>query len=89
METKLVFGTGAVMVLNFADFLVFDSDDYKCTPVIGDKDLNVTKIGLSALKGFDFVLNGDRNRIEFKPNGNLCKFCSVSEGHTDSSNNYN
>ena len=87
METQLVFGTGAVMVLNFADFLVFDSGDYKCAVVIGEKGFNVTVIGLSAWRGFDFMLDGDRNRLGFKPNENQCKFCSVSEGRAKNNNN--
>ena len=87
METQLVFKTGAVMVLNFADFLIFYVEEYKCTVVTGEKDLNVTIIGLPVWKGFDFVLDGDRNRLGFKPNENRCEFCSVSEGQPKNSGN--
>ena len=79
METRISFETGAVMVLNFADFLPFEVEGNKCSLFIGDEQNDLLIIGLSAWKGFDLVLDGDRNRIGFKPNENCCKFCSISE----------
>ena len=74
METQLVFKTGTVMVLNFADFLIFYMEEYKCTIVTGEKDLTITTIGLPVWRGFDFVLDDNRNRFRFKPNENRCEF---------------
>ena len=77
--TQLIFETGAAMVLDLADFLVFKVDEYKCAVFIGDENTNLLIVGLSAWKGFDLVLDGDKNRLGFKPNKNLCQFCSVSD----------
>ena len=87
MEIRLVFKTGAVMVLDFADFLVFDVFGYKCTMVLGEEKLKNMIIGLSAWKGFDFMLDGEENRLGFKSNENCCKFCLVSEKSSNSGNN--